>query len=364
VGTLRNLMTIDPGFTSDRLLAVSLDLGRAAYPKEQLLAVRQSIVDAIRVLPDVEGAAESAIVPMSGSMWNDRIVIGGAVQKDYPNFNQVSPGYFKTLGTPVIAGREFDARDVGAAPRVAIVNEAFVKKFLAGRDPLGAAFQVEGAPGEPRPEYQVVGVVRDTKYQDMREDFRPIAYLAAAQDGNPDAYLQVIVRAAGPLSAARSAVTRAVGQVHPAISLHFDTITSQIQRGLTVEKLMATLTGFFGGLAGLIAAIGLYGVMSYVVARRRNEIGIRMALGADKSRVIQMVLRESGALLGVGVIAGAMLSMAAARAARALLYGLTPGDPLTFAQATLMLAVVAALASYLPALRASRVDPCLALRDE
>jgi predicted permease len=364
VGTLRNLLTVDPGFTSDRVLAVSLDLGRAAYPKEQLLAVKKSIVDAIRALPDVQGASESGIVPLSGSGWNNRILIGGAVQKDYPNFNQVSPGYFKTLRTPLVAGRDFDERDDASAPRVVIVNEAFVKKFLARRDPLGATFQIEEPPGAPRPQYQVVGVVKDTKYQDMREDFGPIAYLAAGQDGNPDPYLQVVVRAAGPLSETRSALTRAVGQVHPAISLNVEAMTSQIQRGLLVEKLMATLTGLFGGLAGLIAAIGLYGVMSYVVARRRNEIGIRMALGADRSNVIRMVLRESGALLGLGVLAGALLSVAAARTASSLLFGLTPGDPLTFAQATVALAIVAALASYLPARRASRVDPCLALRDE
>jgi predicted permease len=312
----------------------------------------------------VQAASQSDIVPMSGSGWNNRILIGGAVQKDYPNFNRVSPGYFKTLGTPMLAGREFEERDDASAPPVAIVNESFVRKFLGGRDPLRATFQIEVPPGTPAQQYQVVGVVKDTKYSDMREDFGPIGYLAAAQETDPDPYLQVVVRAAGPLSATRSAVTRAVSQVHPEISLQFDTMTSQIQRALLPERLMATLTGFFGGLAGLIAAIGLYGVMSYVVARRRNEIGIRMALGADRPAVLKMVLRDAGVLLAIGVVAGAVLSVAAARTASALLFGLSPGDPATFAQAVAVLAAVAALASYVPAERAARVDPCMALRDE
>src|SRR5207245_903535 len=171
-------------------------------------------------------------------------------------------------------------------------------------------------------------------------------------------------RGPGALSATQSAITRATAQGHPEISLHFDTMTSQIQRALLPERLMATLTGFFGGLAGLIAAIGLYGVMSYVVARRRNEIGIRMALGADRPMVLRMVLIESGVLLATGVVAGGVVSVAAAQTARALLYGLTPGDPWTFAQAVTALAGVAALASYMPAQRAAKTDPCLALRDE
>jgi predicted permease len=364
VGTLRNLLTLDPGFTADRLVVVGLDLSRAALPRERRVAAKKTIVDALRALPDVAAASQADIVPMSGAGWNNRILIGGAVQKDYPNFNRVSPGYFKALGTPFVAGRDLDERDDVSAPAVAIVNESFVRKFLAGRDPLRESFQVEEAPGAPRPQYQVVGVVKDTKYRDMREPFGPIAYLAAAQETDPDPYLSLIVRSAGALSATESAITRAAAGVHPEISLHFDTMTSQVRRTLLPERLMATLTGFFGGLAGLIAAIGLYGVMSYVVAQRRNEIGIRMALGADRPAVLKMVLRESGLLLGTGVLAGAALSVVAARTASALLFGLSPGDPATFAQAVAVLAGVAALASYVPAQRAARVDPCLALRED
>jgi len=179
---------------------------------------------------------------------------------------------------------------------VGFVNEPFARTYLGGRDPLRQAFQIEEPPGAPRPQYQVVGVVKDTKYYNLREPFKPIAYLAAAQETQPDEYLQVVMRTAAP-SATAPAVTRTVAGVHPLVALTFDTMSSQLRRTVQSEALMATLTGSFGVLAGVIAAIGLYGVMSYLVARRRNEIGIRMALGADGAAVVKMVLRESGMLM-------------------------------------------------------------------
>jgi predicted permease len=364
VGTLRNLMTVDPGFRTDRVLGVSLDLSRAGVPVEQRLEVRRRIVETLQRLPGVEGASQADIMPVSGSGWNNAIVLGGAVQDTYPNFNRVSPGYFKALGTPLLAGREFDERDTASSPPVAVVNQAFVNRYFPGRDPLRETFQIEEPPGAPRPHYQVVGVVKDTKYTDLREPFGPIVYLAAAQETQPDPYLQVVVASAGPPSALTPAVTGALRDVHPLISVRFDTMNAQMQRTLLRERLMATLTGFFGVLAGLIAAIGLYGVMSYQVARRKNEIGIRMALGADRAAVVKMVLRESGTLLAAGIAGGAILSVAAARAAGALLFGLSPADPEVFLKAVAVLAAVAALATYVPAERASRVDPTLALREE
>jgi ABC-type antimicrobial peptide transport system permease subunit len=206
--------------------------------------------------------------------------------------------------------------------------------------------------------------VEDTKVREMREPFAPLAYLTAAQDADPDHGIALLVRGAGGPASLRPAVARAIASVNPQASLSFDTITSQVQRRLLPERLMATVSGFFGALAGIIAAIGLYGVMSYLVARRRNEIGIRMALGADRAAVVKMVMRESGLLLGAGITIGAVLAVAAARTASALFFGVSPGDPLTFVKAAATLALVAAVASYLPAERASRVDPVLALREE
>jgi putative ABC transport system permease protein len=364
VGTLRNLLTVDPGFRPDDVLVASLDLRRAGFPEGQRVAAKKDIVDSLGRLPGVIAAAQTDILPVSGSGWNQTILVGGIAQKDYPNFNRVSPAYFKTMGTPFVAGRDFDERDTSSSVAVAIVNETFVRTYLGGRDPLGQAFQIEEPPGAPRPQYQVVGVVKDTKYYNLREPFTPIAYLAAAQETQPDAFLQVVIRTAAGPATLIPAVTRSVADVHPLIALKFDTMTSQVRRTLQSEALMATLTGSFGILAGVIAAIGLYGVMSYLVARRRNEIGIRMALGADRRAVVKMVLRESGLLLGAGVVVGAVLAVGAARTASALLFGLTPADPVTFAQAVAGLAAVAALASYVPAERAARVDPTLALREE
>ena len=365
VGTLRNLMTVDPGFRADDVLLASLDLRRAAFPDTQQVAIKKDIVDSFGRLPGVAAAAQADILPISGSGWNQTILVGGEAQKDYPNFNRVSPRYFKAMGTPFVAGRDFDERDTGSSAAVAIVNESFARIYLAGKDPLRQAFQIQEPPGAPRPQYQVVGVVKDTKYFNLREPFRPIAYLAAAQDTQPDAFLQVVIRtAAGSPAALAPAVTRSVAEVHPLIGLKFDTMKSQVRRTLQSEALMATLTGSFGILAGVIAAVGLYGVMSYLVARRRNEIGIRMALGADRRAVVKMVLRESGLLLGAGVVVGAVMSVAAARAAGALLFGLSPGDPSTFLQAAAALTAVAALATYLPAERAARVDPTVALRQD
>ena len=365
VNTLRNLRLADAGFQPEGILVASADFQRAGLAKERHAAMHRSVLDAVRALPGVEAAAEAAIVPMSGSGWNNRIVIDGKAQENYSNFNQVSPGYFEVTRTTLVSGRDFDERDDRSSTPVAIVSRSFVKKYLAGRDPLRASFQIEEPPGAPRPMYQIVGVVEDTKVRRMREEFAPLAYLAAAQSADPDPGLDVLVRGKGAAAwSLRPDVTRAITAIHPQISLTFDTITSQVQRTLLPERLMATLSGYFGALAGLIAAIGLYGVMSYLVARRRNEIGIRMALGADRAAVVRMVMRESGFLLAAGVVVGTALAMAAARAASTMLFGITPGDPVTFVKAAATLAMVAAVASYLPAERAARVDPVLALRDE
>jgi putative ABC transport system permease protein len=363
VATLKNLLSLDPGFRPDDILVVDLDLRRATLPEGQRVAARKDIVDALSRLPGVLSAAQVYIVPVSGNGWNERILVGGVVQKDYPNFNRVSSRYFETMGTPFVSGRDFDERDTGSSEPVAIVNEAFVRTYLGGRDPLREAFQVEAPPREGGPPYQIVGVVRDTKYTNLREPFTPIAYLAAAQEPHADPFLSAVVRTESA-AALIPAVTQSVARVDPLIALHFETMRSQIRRTVQSEALMAALTGSFGVLAGVIAAIGLYGVMSYLVARRRNEIGIRMALGADRAAVVKMVLRESGALLLVGVVVGALLSLAAARAAGALLFGLSPADPVVLAKAVVALVAVAAFASYVPAERAARIDPMQALREE
>ena len=362
--SLRNLTTMDPGFRQEGVLTASLDLRKANVPEGSRAAMNARLVERVRAIPGVVAAAQTFTTPVSGTFWNNRVVIGGAVQKDLVDFNSVGPGYFEALGVRLVAGRDFDARDTPQSPKVAIVTESFARKHLGGRDPIGQAFQIEEPTGEPRPLYQIVGVVRDTKYRDLREPFAPLAHVGAQQDGKPGPSLRIVIRAQTAPSAVTAAVTRAIVDVNPSIVIQYQAVKTQIEQSLLRERLMATLSGFFGGLAVLIATIGLYGVMSYMVARRRMEIGVRMALGADRGTVIRMIVHEAAALLVAGLLIGAVLSVFAARTAETFLYGLKPGDPLTIALAMAGLATVTLLASWVPARRASRLAPTVALREE
>jgi predicted permease len=363
VRTLRNLTTLDPGFRQEQLLAVNLDFRRAPVPEGERVMKYQELTERLAALPGVWAAAQTYILPVSGSGWNNNLLVDGVRHKDWSNFNAVSPGYFRTMGTPILAGRDFTGHDTAASPKIAIVNESFARKYFGGPNAIGRTFQIDEPPGEPRPFYQVVGLVKDTKYSDLREPFGPIAYYPASQT-KPDLFIQVVIRTTAPLETVTGEVTGAVTMVSPLISIQYQTMEATVQQSLLRERLMATLSGFFGALAALLATIGLYGVMSYMVARRRNEIGIRMALGADRRDVVRMVMREAGVLLIAGLCAGIALAVAAARTASTLLFGLGPGDPATLAIAAGALAAVAALASYLPAQRAARLEPTIALREE
>jgi putative ABC transport system permease protein len=304
-------------------------------------------------------------VPIGGSFSNRNIIVDGVSRPEHPNFNAVSDRYFQTMGIALIAGRDFDDRDAAAAPKVAIVSEAFARVYFGGANPLGRTFQIDAEPGVPRPTYTIVGLARDTKYDDLRQPFAPEFYAPAVQDPQyPMRSLALVIRSSLPLENVTAAVAALAREENPTIVVDFRTMTSRLHDSLLRERLMATLSGFFGGLAALIAAIGLYGVMSYTVARRRNEIGVRIALGSDRRQVVRMVMGEAGGLLAAGLAIGVPAALAVTRFASALLFGVTPRDPATLAAAVVGLVVVAALASYVPALRASRLEPIEALRDE
>jgi predicted permease len=279
-------------------------------------------------------------------------------------FSQVSPNYFKTFEIPMLAGRDFDDRDVTGGPKVAIVNEAFARQMTGDSSPVGKRFWRQQTPSEPQTLYEIVGVVKNTKYVEMREDFRPIVFLASAQDAHPDSFAEVLLRSNLPLADVVPSVKRAVAVANLAIDVDFAPMKTLIQDSLLPDRLMATLSGFFGFLAVLLATLGLYGVISYMVARRTNEIGIRMALGADRARVVRLIMHEASMLLAIGLGLGWALAWLAARGASSLLFGLKAGDSATFALAGASLAAVALAASYLPALRAARLDPLSALREE
>jgi putative ABC transport system permease protein len=366
--TFFKLETLDPGFERDHILLTSVDLRNGHYPQERRGAVYKEMLEHLRSLPGVRSVSDSDMTPISGGVWNSYVRIDGYTAKSREdtivNFNQVSDRFFETLGTALIAGRDFNAGDTPESTTVALVNQAMVKKFFAGANPLGKIFRLDegnkvGAPIE------IIGIVKDAKYETLREEVPPTAYRAMSQSAKPRTSISFEVRvAAGSPTALVSAVKSAIAEVNRDVSLQFSSLAVQVDESLARERLLATLSGFFGGLALLLAMIGLYGVMSYNVARRRNEIGIRMALGAEQSRVLRMVLREVAILIGIGLAIGLGAALATTRFVESFLYGMKSNDPWTLFSAAAVLALVAALAGFLPARRASRLDPMTALREE
>ncbi len=365
VRTLRNLMTVEAGFRRTQVLVVSLDLAPLKIPMDRRLLYKQDVLSRLRAVPGVTAAADALIVPLSGMGWNENVGIPGTgVQRRYANFNRVSPGYFRTMGTRLLAGRDFGPEDSMSSPSVAVVTETFARKFLAGGNPIGRSLSVVREGGKPDRIYQIVGLVTDNKYGALREEFTPIVFTAADQDREPGLQQRVLLRSDDDLTGVAASVKRALTNMDPAVGFRFSVLETTIRESLLRERLMATLSGFFGALAALLAMIGLYGVISYTVARRRNEIGVRMALGASRRDVLVLILMEASGLLAAGLVIGLVLALAGGQAAKALLYGLRPADPLTLAIAAAGLAAVAVSAALWPARRAASLDPMIALREE
>lgn len=362
--SLRNLVTVDPGFRQDGIVAVSVDARRSSIDPAAMQQVFAQAMERVRTVPGVVSAAEAFIVPMSGSGWNQNILVDGQEKEGNVNFNRVGNDYFRVMETPLIAGRTFGADDRQGSIETAIVNESFAKRYFGGANAVGRTFQIVMGQGEARPHFQIVGLVKDTKYTDLREEFMPIGYFAAAQSSEPSRSLDLVLRTDMPLSSITPSITRAMREVASGSTVSYDSVQTYVRDSLVTERLMATLSGFFGVLAMIIATIGLYGVMSYMVSRRKVEIGIRMALGADPRSVVRMVLRESGVLLAAGVVAGVGLAALMSRWAASLLFGLEPYDPLSFGVAIVALGLVSLLAAWVPARRASRLSPTNALRTD
>jgi putative ABC transport system permease protein len=366
VRTFRNLLSLDPGFQMSGVLATYVDISPLQLPVERRTPFKKDLLERVRAIPGVDSAAEASIVPLTHNWWNDTVLSSAPGQpvRGTAFLNNVSPGYFKTMRTELLRGRDASDSDSHASPAVAVVNEAFVRKFLPGTDAIGKSFRLDQGPTKPQPVYQVVGVVRDTKYGSLRQPILPIAYLAAAQSEDPDPQPALLVRSNISMDAMRSSLEKVIRDVNPAISFHFGVLQTEVRDTLLRERLTASLSGFFGFLAALLATIGLYGVISYMVVRRRSEIGIRMALGADRRRVLSLIMREAIMLVTIGLCVGTILAFAAAKAASSLLFGLKPRDPKTFVVSIALLAFVSLVASALPASRAARLDPLDALRDE
>jgi predicted permease len=362
------LETLNPGFDSGRILLVSVDLRNGNYPQARRGTVFEQMLSRLRALPGVRSASISNMVPISGSFWNDNIQIEGYKSKGKDDtlvyFNEVSDRFFETMGTALVAGRDFNSHDTPQSQPVAVVNQTMAQRFFAGQNPIGKRYRTEEG-NTLTPPVEIVGVVKDAKYGSLREETRPTAYLATNQNAKPATSANFEVRTAeGAPTAWISAVKSSIAEVNPDISLRFKSLALQVDESLARERLLATLSGFFGFLALTLAMIGLYGVMSYNVARRQNEIGIRMALGAQHDQVLRMVLREVAVLIAAGLALGSAVSIGSTRLIESFLYGVKPNDPRTLLVAATILAAVATLAGFLPARRASRLDPMTALRDE
>jgi predicted permease len=369
LGTLRNLLSTDLGFSRHNVLLVRAASMQSNVPKAQRPRVYREIVERLRAIPGVSSASSSALTPISNQMWNNNVSPEGYSSKGKDDtlvyFNRVSPGYFATMRTPLLLGRDFSEHDDGGAPKVMLIGESAARRFFGTANPIGKTIGAE-SDGQPRKKdvYQVIGVVKDAKYAAVDEALTPTVYVACAQDTEPWPEVNFEVRSERPVAALIPSVRAAIGEVNRGISLEFRNFETQVNDSLLQPRMVALLSAFFGGLALLLAMIGLYGVTAYGVARRQAEIGIRMALGAQPGSVVWLVLREVAAMLAIGTLLGLGASLAAGRLVASLLYGVKWYDTAPLAIAAVVLGVATGIAAYLPAHRAARLDPMAALREE
>jgi predicted permease len=364
--SLANLMTRNPGFQQNGVLVANIEFTRLKLPDARRNPFVSDLLDRVRAVPGVASAAASDRSPVNGNESNrDILDKHGAMSDGWSYLDNISPGYFRTMERAILAGRDFNEGDSATSPKVAIVNQAFVKKFLGGaKNAVGMRFRVRASRGEPEPYYTVIGVVDNSVYDDMHAPLMPVMYFPRTQVEKPYPVVTLLIRSKIGAASLLNSVKSAIVGVNPEINIQFAVLRTQIHNSLVQDALIAALCGFFGALAVFLAVIGLYGVISYTIARRTNEIGIRMALGAQRSGIIRLILGEVSLLIGAGVFAGVGLTLAGGKAAGALLYGLKAHDPLTLVLAAIILAAAGLLASYIPARRASKVDPMVALRYE
>ena len=368
VRSLRNLKTMDAGFDRDKVLIAGLNPGKAGYKDASLANFYSALIDRTTHIPGVQSASFSMLTPISGARVDYPASVEGhaAQPNEDPTVyvNNVSPKYFETMGTPLLRGRDFSEQDGANGPRVAVINETMMNYYFRGTDPIGRRVAL----GKDQP-MTIIGVVKDAKYESLREVTHRTVYKNCMQEENLAGSLTFEVRTVGDPERIVNALRRELGVVSGNVPLtNPHPLAYQVDQSLIQERMVATLSGFFGLLALLLACVGLYGVLSYNVVRRTSEIGIRMALGAVRRDMIWMVLRESLVLVTVGIAIGIPLAFVATRLAAnqisGLLFGLGPTDVRNMALAMLLLAVVTMLAACLPARRATKVDPLVALRYE
>ena len=366
VRTLRNLENVGPGFPTGHLLTFTTTPTLSGYSYDETKSWYERLSVNLQAMPGVESVALSTMPILRGFAWQNAILgksFEGMPIEQQPYLSQVSPDYFSTLGIPLIAGRAFTPRDV-APTDYAVVNESFAREYFPGRNPVEQRLGLVDDMRTVTPNTEIIGVIADTKYRDLRETPHAQAYfpyLAISNIRGMTAY----VRTKGDPREFENALRERMRQFDPHVPVvDLQTVSEQIGFSLRTERLVASLSAVFGGVATLLAVIGLYGVMAYAVLRRTREIGIRIALGALRSNVVAMIMREVLLLIGCGLAAGVVLALALASLIRSQLYGLNARDPSTLIGAAIVLALAAGLAGLIPALRASSVDPTTALRQE
>ena len=366
VRSLQKLLSIDMGFEPARVLVMSLDVALNGYQEPRGRAFFAQLTERLAALPGVESASLAALVPLADSSMNRSVRVEGYTPPDGRptinfGFNIVGPNYFRTLGLPLIRGRDFAPQDREGAKRVVIINETIARTYWPDQDAIGKQI-IFGRPGNEQ-YVEVVGVVKDTKYRSLTEAPRPMMYLPLAQYYR--AGMALHVRSAGDPRALAAMVRREVQALDANLPVYnLRTLEDQRAGSLYVARFAATLSGFFGALALLLASVGIYGVMAYAVSRRTREIGIRMALGADRGVVLRMVLGEGLLLIGTGLGVGVLVTLAVTRLMAGLLYGVSATDPVTLIAVPIILVGVALGACFVPARRATRVNPMAALRYE
>jgi predicted permease len=371
--SLNNLLTLDTGFDRSNVLMIAANAHNTVISPEARETLWNQAIQRLQNLPGVTSASESVITPISGVGWNSffhrQTGASPSGRNALANINAVSPEYFATLRSPIIAGRTFNIGDAAGAPLVGVINKTMAYRFFGNADPIGQYVYIEETSGKTGPLIQIIGIVKDTKYRSLRETtpatiFFPVAQLAAQGAQSMAEQPSFEIRTAAPPATIVKPAAEVFASLNGSISLGFRTLEEQVNDSLRQDQLLASLSGFFGGLALLLAVIGLYGVLAYMVTQRRKEIGIRMALGAEKGKILRLIMSDVSILLAAGVAAGVGIALLTTHYLQKMLFNLDARDAKTILVAVALLTSVALLAGYLPARRAASMDPNTILRDE
>jgi predicted permease len=365
---LQHAASIEPGFDQNHVDVVSFDLSLGGYTEDTAPGFMRDLLARMSSIPDVEAAGAASDLPLDGgNMSLGGVKVAGITPPNggtylSPEWNVIAPGYFRTIKQPIVRGRDFTDADAQSSLRAAIVNETLAREYFPGQDPIGKQMEVQGAPGTTPTVLTIVGVARDARVMSLSSPAEPYLYVPFAQNYLPRISLFVRTRSG---ASAVPQIRQIVRQLNPNMpATRAMPLTQVTAIGLVPQRIAAAVAGSLGVVGLLLSAIGIYGVTAYAVSRRTREIGIRMALGADRARVLRLVLRQGLVLAAIGVALGIAIAAAGSRLLESLLFGVRGLDPITFAGACLLFGVVTLAATYIPARRATRVDPMIALRNE